>query len=466
MKKELGTIMLLLAMLIAAIAQAQIKPYKVIHWVHGLNGSAQSWASTAMACEIGAPGFPARQVVSDALIQYTQTTAQSSAQQVGIQISGFLSQSQNPYISTSVNDQIVIGHSQGGIVSRLTYKQNAQVGINQFQNIVTFNTSHGGAQILNNIDPKGANMLEPFLNNACNSLSEALVLDEIIGQQYDIVLNIKSAGSVTQRACNFLGGSTLEAYIDDYLPGISDFYKVGSPDLADLNNYAMPSVNKVAFYGVENQGQHFWRVLASDAYNQQNTPQVAFGNNDDGKFVNQMQEAYNRYSARAYVWEEFANSGSPIVFVNGTPFLNSTCVDIARSYKRAKDWIYTSNRQWLFIIGALKQVDVTNGYECQCEGNGPFGIIEPTIVDSPIECYQMSDQYYDCTPFVNTYMEEQYEDSDGVVTVSSQTAFPGAITKKIIGCNHQEARNSFHTRNTLYQLFEGNVHPNIIVPIK
>ena len=53
---------------------------------------------------------------------------------------------------------------------------------------------------------------------------------------------------------------------------------------------------------------------------------------------------------------------------------------------------------------------------------------------------------------VNTLIDEE---NDGVVTVSSQTAYPNSIKVKMVETNHMQQRNSIETRNKLNELFEG-----------
>jgi hypothetical protein len=48
------------------------------------------------------------------------------------------------------------------------------------------------------------------------------------------------------------------------------------------------------------------------------------------------------------------------------------------------------------------------------------------------------------------------EESDGIVTVSSQTAYPGAeVGAKMINTNHMQERNHSETRKRLIELYTG-----------
>jgi hypothetical protein len=59
-----------------------------------------------------------------------------------------------------------------------------------------------------------------------------------------------------------------------------------------------------------------------------------------------------------------------------------------------------------------------------------------------------------------------YSQSDGVVTASSQQAFPGAATIQMIGTNHQQMRNHSQTRIVLNAAYNGALDPYFITPTK
>jgi len=58
--------------------------------------------------------------------------------------------------------------------------------------------------------------------------------------------------------------------------------------------------------------------------------------------------------------------------------------------------------------------------------------------------------------FSNSYPQNNALRSNGVVPVSSQTGYPGAlIAPKMVDCNHMQERNHAETKDRLNELFNG-----------
>ena len=78
------------------------------------------------------------------------------------------------------------------------------------------------------------------------------------------------------------------------------------------------------------------------------------------------------------------------------------------------------------------------------------------------ECLEKSRYRFDqcdCKQTLNSYYHE-IEPSDGVVTKSSQWAFPGVQWKdRLEGSNHQQCRNDRNAGKALYALLDPKYHP-------
>ncbi|MGB0978018.1 MAG: hypothetical protein ACPGVV_01420 [Croceimicrobium sp.] len=82
--------------------------------------------------------------------------------------------------------------------------------------------------------------------------------------------------------------------------------------------------------------------------------------------------------------------------------------------------------------------------------------ITQTAVQNPSDCNASTAGAINCIVKPKFRHEIIDEESDGVVPVSSQTGYPGAlIAPKMVDCNHMQERNHAETRKRLNELFNG-----------
>jgi hypothetical protein len=119
--------------------------------------------------------FKARKVVSY-VPGYPETSLQSAATAIH---NNTLSNMPPASAGAGYGRDFVIGHSQGGLVSRYIDKLTAEgefsnVPERRVNGIVTFATSNGGAQILNSLRD---GLIAEYTTNTCNSLLAPTVIE-------------------------------------------------------------------------------------------------------------------------------------------------------------------------------------------------------------------------------------------------------------------------------------------------
>jgi hypothetical protein len=131
--------------------------------------------------------------------------------------------------------------------------------------------------------------------------------------------------------------------------------------------------------------------------------------------------------------------------------------------KDVKQWFENANTQWEVMVGARSYY--TTAFQNQCLiKNYQFGNLmsqSTQTVSSPSQCANY--EFYNSTnwttsePVYNTYWDPMVQQNDGVVTVTSQKAFPGAYPMEMIGSNHQQMKNDSRTRDVLLRAYGGEV---------
>ena len=413
-----------------------------IYFVHGLGGNATAWSKAALACEVGASGFPARKCET-IRADYTSNTSTlydaASAVRNGIGNQADIDRTRG---ILDPSRAIVIAHSQGGVVMReLMHLDMVQPGSSgtghstlyagmNYGGVVTVSSPLQGAQILNSRDKL---LINQFAKDACNKLVEGPTSGNFLE------LLMTAFGISKSGICNFVGGTVLNTFFNDLRTGVTNEYTIGASTINTLNkdtlNQQYRDFHKMAFYAIEPQNNILWRT-ANYLINSPNLPEYGyFGANNDWKFYDStMMEVYNYYTSNYEKYKKLYNESS--FSFNWTWFLGpggavSALHRRMTAYKEGKEWIETANTQWQFIIGAI---------EIEWHGLFPIAKMKP--------------------------------ENDGVVLAESAMNLPKATWQPIKiypnetstvdvnkGSSHMQVRNDAGIKTALKDLFDGKLEP-------
>ncbi len=477
---------------------------RIIHWVHGLAGNVDSWATAGSATEIGADiftnadievttpsgqtfNYPARKVQSE-LHTYNETNINAGITSLRTTINGVSVDAGHTY-----DRDFIIAHSQGGIVSRGldAYLSNDPLaGPRRFYGIATFSTPHGGARILNS---RNEGLINDMIGDLCTSVLTTK-LAEVLEERGMLNLFIDQASSndSIQKFCNS-GGTSLAGI---FLSSLSDpktlsaSYLEGAEFVKNLNEVGNPDVYKAAFASIEyadsdgnsaHPKQLLWRMLSSFDTASGADP---FSADPDDSRVETMNEIMADWQAQYNFYDGmtsglFNNHCEAYDFIFnpiGCIAINieyNNLIDQRDTYREALEWINGVDDQWATIIGARTTVmlPVSQSNECQCNQWTTGGQLLNTVsyfLDNPEDCssydsgaYNESAPFYTSCAIVPT-LQVNWHESDGAVLLESQKAFPGVLeTMRLEKMNHFQVRNSSETARGLNALFNGTIEEDI-----
>ncbi len=262
---------------------------------------------------------------------------------------------------------------------------------------------------------------------------------------------------------------------------INQDYKVGAPLLNDLNNFHASNFsmqNRVAFYGVESKADLLWREISSFIASKPED-QPAFQADNDQDFVDGKNDFLNRYAMKR---DENRNQANWLQLRYGVPcgewgwifnFVNCLNYDDdywrlhnkANAYAQGIPYINGLNDKFKNLIGAYKNItEPTLLYECFCQENDYDGNVTSEYYTYAENCAALGNgmtggcNETSADPIVSEVLVGVVElDSDALVTVESQIAFPGADIRKMDGSNHQQMRNDSNTKAALNALYDGDI---------
>lgn len=485
---------------------------RLVVWVHGLGGNEASWerASAATQNAVILPqdvNYPTRKVLSHSV---ELSTFQNSLSTTGSNLYGKIEIVGNANQQSSEDRamNIVIAHSQGGLVSRYADYFQSIEDDQQFGGLVTFGTPHQGAQIVNNKD-----ILKDFLTETCDELvlgpaTEFAVatgnnIQEFVDSKpfVDLVINEGNLADVvlevTQKTITEFCGivddaASLTVFAENDTP-ISEDYTTGSAILEDLNNFQSP-IPKVAFYGVEPADELIWTTL----YYLSNDPNTAdyFSATNDFKGVETAQTNFDRYEAKFLAWytlqamyedntlDVIHNYTTICEDINGVyadffeddelAIAEDACTseiddirEVRRAWQKGRDWWLTANERFKIATGAVEIIPGgTPVQSCTCEvySNGSFQFTFPT---NPNDEGQCEDPGFGSGFTLSCYQTTIYstpsiieKESDGIVLAESAAGLPGAdAVREMPGSSHMQMRNDRNLMFGLNDLWDGDIHP-------
>ncbi|MEO7174857.1 MAG: hypothetical protein ABIV51_03390, partial [Saprospiraceae bacterium] len=357
-----------------------LDPYaeeRVIFWLHGLGADEYSWDKVAEATQTQIIGlsstYKAREVIcyQPAYSPYAISTAAVGVHNNMYSLAnGYYS---SPYMIDPTRN-IVIGHSQGGVVARyLDYQYHLgdidDGGIDpeerQFGGVVTFNSPNMGAQIINN-----KVLLQDFANKACSEALDGPIYSHITIPTIESFFVSLFFEQIIDNACEFVAFDIVPLLMDDLLTSISEDYAVGADKIVTLNSEPSYTDYKVAFYGIETAGTEFWRELYSLQHEPNefpyfeadfDQPLVDFAEENIMKSELKVDKLNMKIEALSCTWVQWIFQFNTCNFNLG---LKLFAEEERKHWRTTRNWWQNANDYYLAAIGCLEDVTRVSHSEC------------------------------------------------------------------------------------------------------
>jgi hypothetical protein len=461
---------------------------RIVYWVHGLGGSSGAWAKAASAStneewdveDI----FWARELKSitpeynedgDLLIAADQLRGAINDVAINQQALG----------DADPNDNFIIAHSQGGLVSSaLMYKDFSSQPLPEEQRfyggIVTVCSPMQGARILNNVDD-----LLVMSGEGCTALLAGPKEEAINNTTFKIINLFVNADEIVETlvadACGFIEEMVVPKLFAGNLAPTTANYSVGAEPINWFNNTSTPDIDRVAFYGVEEKENLMWRTMEYMSKSPNGDDFGYWGANndfdDDGvwgfasKTTLKYQNKYQKYTNELAFLEahppcangwELANWLWP---GNWTECIIKLALHNGKkkaakkkkwAWHKGKNWLNSASDQYRKHIGALN-LEPQESVQCNCVKGTSFGDSYLVTYEGPcmpqFECNIYS---YESTVYTNQWTSKP---SDGVVLAESAMDVNGDNEtygpQLLLSSSHMQARNNDAIRDKLTQLYDG-----------
>jgi hypothetical protein len=434
-----------------------------IVFVHGFVGSLDSWTkvrslhsknSTAVVS-----GWTPRKTDAAALT-YNQIALETAQTEITTTVESLMSTMRMGAPVNSSNQDFLIAHSQGGLVSRALdrgYVLNNNV--RPFNGLITFGTPHNGARIANNLrNGNVASWLAASCKRVIGGPFESAISNSLL---FTIGGSLFDLSTIRDKVCDQTINATLPFFAPTSAGTINVDLEVGSTAVQALNNFNSPTLRKIAAYGIEEEPV-FWR----EAYSLKNNINQAdfFGADADYEFINDQTSNLSKsmlkieeyYQKKNYYWL------IPIVgsYLHTAQYLQD--LKTWEAWKQTKDFWENANAEYKVLIGSTPTgYTFANSCKVSVYSYGSLvyeynvnNISNPDICASYRVINESNETY--CTPNY-TYTTPVPIPSDGLVIATSAQAFPVAGTILMNGSNHQQMRNDSNTKNVLNTIYDGNV---------
>ena len=435
-----------------------IEGYRGIYWVHGLGGDTDSWIKAYTATDGDDPTaeFPARKTKSIGMT-YSQVGLNQSGRSLLDNIFN-----EHDLMASRVDDfsnNFIIAHSQGGFVSRKADQLLDNYPTErQHYGIVTFGSPHQGAKIVNS---RNEGRITEWLADGCTFRVNASVNEFFANRPIlDLFVNTDPITQQVGNVCDFAVSNLLPFALNGLFGETSNSYAIGDTNITRLNAHNNTNIKKVAFYGVEHNGdstdvnfdptdnefvakQALWRLFSSQRANVSSLP--PFTADDDQEMVDKTNETiaglYAQYIHYGLLSQEQNADCSPIPYICGRASKKTS-----EAYYAAYEWFNNADKTWKSMTGHLSFGPDPSGLGI-CEGStGPNANVGFTA------CMVAGGQYW------WPYLVETARPSDGVVLVESAKAFPGAkVGNALEGSNHFQMRNDSQLKLRLTELYDGTI---------
>ncbi len=474
---------------------------KVIFFIPGLGGNSLAWTDVIVETNGPQNQYPLYPARNARAIQFATPSYPGYAQGSNMFAAGddtytdMLNVPYSNYGVTDVTANIVIAHSQGGLVARevdRTMRLNGRTP--KFGGIVTFGSPHGGAEILTNGLPYsrgGQNMIQDFGEDMCKDLSDGPLWDSLTTADpffYKMIRFFsweRKIVDLKNEICEFFAQDVVSwalpgdsVYLTQDYMAHNQHNSVPNHLLNTMNNYT-PTIPIVAFYGVEEEPV-FWRQMGSLIEGVHTAS--AFSADADQKFVNDANTTQANYYSKYQVfkghakWQEKKRDAFcvfPVIVVTlGIPCMIHTekrarYYNTQLAYERGYDFLRKANKRWKGIIGARKTGFTMDGFECKCRKLGSWRFTTSIVQnrsDCPVGFNNTPQGMQFCFVRPNVKWTTTKKPNDGVVLAESARNVPGGTVNgnlaledyELTNCNHQQLRNHPETAAKLNRLFDTN----------
>ncbi|PCJ65917.1 MAG: hypothetical protein COA58_07500 [Bacteroidetes bacterium] len=448
---------------------------KNITFIHGLGGSANSWAKQAV--------WTGNNYKTGKTNVNYDANLQSSFDYIGDellepQITKGSDQMTKTNPGRCLQNDFAIAHSQGGIAARFLDWQwdvntNGDFGIRGYYGLVTFGTPHAGADIA---------FTKEQHKGFIQEIVSAIYLERGYGLVYDFSQSIvgrflglkgsdlvdKIDGAIENQLAPVMLASIQAPTLDEMAPG--------SPTMNSINNHKS-RLRKVAFYGIEDAPE-CWKIV-SNMTDTASEDYPLWEAERDYHFQEKMEKA--RYEHETVIQElgkEIRVRGDymkiPILKKLLSTKKYNELVDEKNHRERAITFLNNANTQWRYLIGSYHrdsfETKTINKYIVKWDEKygwflskwyhqeRSFYNYDDAVSYSKTihgQVYQIKNQ--EIATVQETREVQQFFPSDGVVLVRSQRAFPGVGGRvdKMEHNNHFQERNSPETEILLLKLYNG-----------
>lgn len=456
---------------------AQYTNYKLVYWIHGLEGGVNSWLPVinALRDQSAYPvnRFPPRKVHSVNLEykNYQGSDLLNAGIDYGNDLDNFVA-NDSTYNSLDRQKAFAVAHSLGGLMARSIRRANFHSQSNVhvpdlFSALATFGTPHGGAALSNNSDN---GMVQYWVDNGCRAIGPAVIQGFIDDSDFFLgpLIPTSIVNTFSNITCDGLNKIALPILVNAFQKPITKTIAKGHHVLDTLKQVALQdTIKTVTFYSVE-QEPVLWRTIGSMTEGIQHSGPTGslmakpFSMNNDDALPTDVLNMINDYIMKKNMWHTIARNKAVGAFFPwpNVHFLNQSqeAREKAQLYNNAAHWLGTANTAWKRLIGARRDSFYLDGYQCDCliDLGGTNGYaFQSTIVSNPGDCGDPNAINCRITPRILHLLVE--ERSDGVVTASSQQAYPGVFRKhRMARTNHMQQRNSMETKRALKDLFKGS----------
>lgn len=402
--------------------------FRMVYWVHGMNGFSGSWDKAATASSVlpssgPIPGFKPRKILS---YQPDYSNNQHDLSTAAIALRPQLIKDSALPSSYRDSSSFIIAHSQGGIVTReMLYLDDQSSYPHKIGGFVTFGSVHRGA-----VGLTGSNraLSYQFFERAAIDLSEGFLTEyevnyvrpieefnsKFIGKILNLNFSLPDKASIQARIKDlFLYDSLTNKYgfLLNMIRGkvaseIAQEMQIGSYALNTLNSYDPKMKGSVAFYGVKEPFTHtysdgrtpllvdpIWSLLHYAVNNPNDDPY--FEADNDWKMAEKVRNAQLDYIETIHKYDPAIDLLQgfwciPDILCNCPPpimdrfsemevakhFSPKVCRknnrhkkiwemrEIQAAYQVGSDWFSKANSMWEVAMGALKEETVRNTCEC------------------------------------------------------------------------------------------------------
>ncbi len=472
------------------------KQDRIILWLHGLGGGTESWSRAVIATDQGATNFPARKAYSLNPEYNENTNITYAAYDIKQKL---VNQSTiNAQLPENRINNFIVAHSQGGQVSRELNHFCENDADKYYGGMVTFTSSHHGAQILNNVNE---GLLEDFSTWGCEKLTSGPLqsfLNAVPVINF-IVNSQKLQKNIQQSICPPVAGVADLFVSMSHNPPLSNDYQVGAANLTKLQNYELDPNRtfrpyRVNVYSAEpDQGYLIWRTL--NYAKMGSTEFEPFkANADEGANIlgdvhslkYEIDKMKTWYEDQYHYWEDRAkNCWKPKQESNWGDFISDilsggasnsvqwsiNCKNSRQNrdaFEESLEFFDQANNRYKHVIG-VRYLATGQNLLCVCRSmNGNNQIISTSFVDSYQECYDKEDYYSSCNiENVETYNYFAELPSDGIISTQTQMGLPGADWEiPVTNSSHMQVRNDENARIVLFNLYNGTILPFFQTDIK